>query len=77
MSGGKIDAAMTCTNPEGGSMTMTVNGTYAPDSYDATMAMDMGGMHGRRSHMKSRIESHRIGACTAAEIKAKDKGVGQ
>jgi hypothetical protein len=77
MSGGTIDAAMTCTAPQGGSMTMTVNGTYASDSYDATMAMDMAGGREGGMHMKSRIESHRVGECTGDEINAKNKETGQ
>jgi hypothetical protein len=77
MSGGTIDAAMTCTAQQGGTMTMTVNGTYASDSYDATMAMDMAGGRQRGMHMKSRIESHRLGECTGDEINAKNKEVGQ
>jgi hypothetical protein len=76
MSGGTIDAVMNCTAEQGGTMTMTVNGTYSSDSYDATMAMDMAGGRQGGMHMKSRIESHRLGECTSDEINAK-KEVGQ
>ncbi len=78
MSGGKIDAALRCQGKgEAGAMTMTINGSYAHDSYEATMAMDVAG--GREGGMKirSHSESHRVGQCSAAEIKARneeDKG---
>ena len=73
MSGGKIDAALRCEGkPEGGAMNMTINGTYSRDSYEATMAMDVAG--GREGGMKirSHSESHRVGQCSAAEIKARN-----
>ena len=74
MSGGKIDAALRCEGkPEGGAMNMTINGTYSRDSYEATMAMDVAG--GREGGMKirSHSESHRVGQCSAAEIKARNE----
>lgn len=77
MSGGTIDAKMSCaTGDSGGTMNMTVNGTYSPDSYEATMAMDTAG-GGRMSgmKMKSHTESHRVGECKGDEtnLKSKDK----
>ena len=74
MSGGMIDAALRCEGkPEGGAMNMTINGTYSRDSYEATMAMDVAG--GREGGMKirSHSESHRVGQCSAAEIKARNE----
>ena len=75
MSGGKIDAALTCPGREGETMNMAINGTYARDSYEATMAMDVtGGPQGKGMKLRSHSESHLIGQCTAEEIKAKDGG---
>ena len=74
MAGGKIDAALRCDGkPEGGAMTMTINGSYSRDSYEATMAMDVAG--GREGGMKirSQSKSHRVGQCSAAEIKARNE----
>jgi hypothetical protein len=72
MSGGKIDAVMSCkAEGGGGSMTMAINGTYAPDSYSATTVMkvtDPGEGHGM--NMKSQMESHRVGQCKGDEINA-------
>ena len=74
MSGGKIDAALRCEGkPEGGAMNMTINGTYSRDSYEATMAMDVSGGREGGMKMRSHSESHRVGQCTAAEIKAKNE----
>jgi hypothetical protein len=80
MSGGKIDAQMNCTAGErGGTMSMTVNGTYSSDSYEATSAMNMTGGDGHMSgmKMKSHVESHRVGACKGDEINFKKEQVGQ
>ena len=74
MSGGKIDAALRCEGKgEDGAMTMTINGSYSRDSYEATMAMDVAG--GREGGMKirSHSQSHRVGQCSAAEIKARNE----
>lgn len=73
MSGGKIDAALRCEGkPEGGAMNMTINGTYSRDSYEATMAMDVSGGREGSMKMRSHSESHRVGQCTAAELKEKN-----
>jgi hypothetical protein len=68
MSGGKIDAAMRCDGKPSGAMTMTINGTYSRDSWEATTAMEMSGPEGAMK-MRSKSESHRVGECTAAELK--------
>ena len=66
MGGGKIDAAMRCTH---GTLTQLVNfnGSYSPNSYQLAMdskvvggANDMSGMS-----MSMRVESKRIGECSA------------
>ena len=72
MSGGTIDALMRCEGKSSGTMTMAIKGTYSSTSWDATMAMDVtGGPDGRGMKMKSHSQSHRVGECTADEIKAK------
>lgn len=63
MGDGRIDATITCTTPAG-RQTMTMAGTYAPDSYDATMQMQGEGPGGRSMSMDMTISSHRVGACT-------------
>ena len=76
MSGGKIDATLHCTGKS--SMTMSINGTYSREAYEATMAMDVaGGPDGKGMKMRSRSVSHRIGQCSADEIKAKTASVGK
>jgi len=61
MGGGKIDAVMRCAAPAG-SMSMTIDGTYSPESYSTHVAMNMEG--GQKMTMKMRSEAHRIGECT-------------
>jgi hypothetical protein len=75
MSGGKIDAALRCEAKPSGTMTMTINGTYSRDRYEATMAMDFSGGEGGMK-MRSHSESRRIGQCTGSEISAKRGGKG-
>ena len=74
MSGGKIDAALRCEGKAaGGAMNMTINGTYSRDSYEATMAMNVTGGREGSMKMRSHSESHRVGQCSAAEIKARNE----
>jgi hypothetical protein len=75
MGGGKIDAAMRCNEPTG-AMTMTVAGTYSPDSYSSRVTMNMEGGAQRGMSMKMRSEAHRIGECTAAEKAEAEKNKG-
>ncbi|MBO9576295.1 MAG: DUF3617 domain-containing protein [Sphingobium sp.] len=64
LSGGHIDAAMSCATPEGGKMAMTMTGNYSPESYHLDMASKaegkgpMGAMA-----MKMSVEAKRVGAC--------------
>ncbi len=76
MSGGKIDAALHC---EGRSnMTMSINGTYSSDAYEATMAMDVaGGPEGKGMKMRSHSQSHRLGQCTPEELSEKAARAGK
>jgi Protein of unknown function (DUF3617) len=75
MEGGKIDAVMRCEGQPSGNMTMTVSGTYSPDSYATKAAMEVAG-DGRRGGMtmKMRSEAHRIGDCSDDEVKVAAKG---
>jgi hypothetical protein len=77
MAGGKIDAVMHCSGKESGAMTMTINGTYSRDSYEATMAMEASGAGEGGMKMRSRSESHRVGQCTPEELKAKSDAAGK
>ena len=75
MGGGKIDALMRCAAPEG-SMSMTIAGTYAADSYSTHVAMNMeGGRQGGMS-MKMHSEAKRIGECTAEDKAEAEKDSG-
>lgn len=71
MAGGKIDAVMRCEGKASGAMTMSINGTYSRDSYEATMAMDVSGGREGGMKMQSHAQSHRVGQCTGDEINAK------
>ena len=66
MAGGKIDAVMRCEGQPSGNMTMTISGTYSPDSYTTRAAMEVAGDGRGGMSMKMRSEAHRIGECKAA-----------
>ena len=71
MSGGKIDAALSCPGRGSEGMAMAITGSYSRDSYEATMAMDVsGGPRGQSMKMRSHSESHRVGACKGDELNA-------
>ncbi len=73
MAGGKIEAVMRCEGQPSCNMTMKIDGTYAADSYATNVAMDVADKgHGGIS-MKMRSEAHRIGECTAEQLKAAAK----
>lgn len=67
MAGGKIDAAMTCTSPNGpGKVTMSMNGDYGDDAYTINVAMKMPGspgMPGSGMTMKAKNSGKRTGEC--------------
>jgi hypothetical protein len=71
MSAGKLDAVMHCQADNGGSMTLKVNGTYSPDSYESRAELKTEGDRQGGMTMKMRTEAHRIGQCTgkAGDIK--------
>ncbi|MEO7655062.1 MAG: DUF3617 domain-containing protein [Sphingomicrobium sp.] len=75
MSRGKIDAAMRCQSGGGGAQVMKMSGTYAPDNYQMRMEMKGEGMPGATGAagamiMRMRVDSKRIGDCSAADAKA-------
>jgi hypothetical protein len=70
MDGGKIAMVMHC-GQNGGKQTVTMNGTYSPDSYHMTMTSTaetkagspMGGMT-----LNATIDAKRVGECTGKEV---------
>ncbi len=66
MSGGKIDSVMTCTT-RGTTRTMTMAGTYAPDSYTMAMTSTGTGTGPEAMSMKMSMVGKRTGACTGKE----------
>ena len=74
MSGGKVDAVMRCEGKPSGTMTMTISGTYSPDSYTSRASMEMSGARGGGMTMKMHSEAHRVGECTGKETKLTVQG---
>jgi hypothetical protein len=65
MANGKIDGVMRCDPKEGGPpVTMTMKGTYSPDSYTMNAAMERSGPGGTMK-MKLETTATRIGECKA------------
>ncbi len=63
LAGGRIDATLTCNRPEG-RMTMTMAGTYSPQSYRMDMSSKTEGAGpGGVLAMKMSVEARRVGAC--------------
>jgi hypothetical protein len=79
MSGGKIDAVMRCDAKNSGSMTMTVSGTYSPDSSTTRSEMNMSGGPQGGMRIRSVVENRRIGACAGKpdDVKVTMHGDGQ
>lgn len=65
MTGGTIDAVMTCPGPQG-EMKMHMTGTFAADTFTVNQAMDMKGPTGEM-HSKARVSGKRTGDCPAAK----------
>ena len=67
MAGGKIDAVMSCTSPNGpGKVTMSMNGDYGDDAYAINVAMKMPGspgMPGSGMTMTAKNSGKRTGEC--------------
>jgi hypothetical protein len=67
MSGGKIDAAMRCTE-SGRSQIMQMSGTYSPDAYSMQMSSrSEGGPADEAVSMQMKVDAKRIGQCTGKE----------
>jgi hypothetical protein len=68
MSGGKVSAVMHCAQPGQGKVSMTMNGRYAPQSYDMTMTSNAEG-NGRtgKMSMKMSVAAKRVGACRGTD----------
>ena len=66
MSGGKMDATMTCTG-HNGKMTMTMNGTFTPDQYEIHTSSQEQMPGGQAMSVTMTVNSHRVGDCTGTE----------
>lgn len=69
MGDGQIDAVMRCGGGEGREQVMTMAGTYSPERYEMRMTMTGSGgpqaAAGEGMTMKMRVESTRVGECSA------------
>lgn len=65
LAGGKIDAKMTCSEPNGATE-MTLNGTFTRDTMDEVAEMTMA-MPSGQMHTKMKITARRVGDCTAGD----------
>lgn len=66
MGGGKIDAKMTC-KAEQGTQTMTMAGSYTPDTYEMTMSINGQGMESKPMSMTMALTAKHSGECTGKE----------
>jgi uncharacterized protein YceK len=66
MSGGKIDAKMTC-NSKAGPQTMTMAGSYTADTYQMNLAVDGKGPMGKAMSMTMEIAAKHNGECTGKD----------
>jgi hypothetical protein len=64
MAGGKIDASMSCKEDQQTS-SVTMQGNYAADTYDARMTMTTANGEQAGMTMRMRVEAKRVGACEA------------
>lgn len=67
VSGGTLDARMTCQIPQQGKAVMTVNGAASKTGSDVTVAMDMSGGSSPMGNMKMKMHmtTERIGDCAS------------
>lgn len=72
MAGGTVKGAVSCPSPDGkGKADITIDGSYAADSYQMAMEMQTAGMGGGEKgesmtmHMKMKTSGKRIGECPA------------
>ncbi|MEI6643007.1 MAG: DUF3617 domain-containing protein [Novosphingobium sp.] len=66
MGGGKIDAKMTC-KAEQGVQTMTMAGSYTPETYQMTMSINGKGAEGKSMSMSMELAAKHNGACNGTE----------
>jgi len=64
VSGGAIDADLTCTADDGSQGKVTMTGTMTPESSDMVMVMDHQVPGMGKAHMKVNVKSQRIGDCS-------------
>jgi len=64
MSGGRIQATVQCTRPEG-RVRMTMNGTYSATTLDMTQRVQTSAPGGQNVEMEARISGRRVGECPA------------
>ncbi|TFI57449.1 DUF3617 domain-containing protein [Sphingomonas parva] len=65
---GRISGKVVCTGDTGeGRMTMVVDGTFQPESYEVRMKMDTEGPDGAGMKMETKATGKRIGDCPASE----------
>ena len=69
MGSGKVDAVVQC-NSAGKGQTLTLQGSYSPESYQMRMAMDVpaGGGVPAGMNMKMRVDAKRVGECVGKII---------
>jgi hypothetical protein len=66
LSGGKIDAKVTCKTPDGGTAVTTMAGTVSSTGVEMVMEnTQTGGAAQAGTHMKMRMKNQRIGECKA------------
>lgn len=64
--GGRIHAALECTDPRGAHTTVAMDGQYGGDSYDISMRVNAE-HQGRSTQMESHVVGHRVSpTCSAA-----------
>lgn len=63
MSGGRIDATLACSGPQGGEMTQTISGTYTQTSFALASEVHSSGEAGGMN-MKAKTSGKRLGDCT-------------
>jgi hypothetical protein len=67
MGDGKIDAVMRCDGEQGSAMTMTMAGTYTPESSSTRSEMRVSSGREGAMTIKARTETRRVGECDRKE----------
>lgn len=66
MNGNDVDAKAVCTDPQGGTATMTMTGTHSATAYDAENEMVMETPEGQ-GLVKVRVSGRHVGECDGSE----------